>query len=76
MYKGKYTTNWNKSLIYPIFKKGNRNKVENYRGITVFGYKVISLIILKKFHTYTDEQQVTTKVDSEKTNQPLIIYLQ
>jgi hypothetical protein len=38
---------WNETLIYPIFKKEDRRKVKNYRGIILLntGYKVLSLII-------------------------------
>ncbi|VVC27148.1 Endonuclease/exonuclease/phosphatase,Reverse transcriptase domain [Cinara cedri] len=55
--KEKIPQDWNESLICPIFKKGNRKKVENYRGITLLntGYKVLSLIILKRLQIYTDE---------------------
>jgi sorting nexin-29 len=55
--KEKIPKDWNESLICPIFKKGNRNKVENYRGITLlnFGYKILSLIILKRMQIYIDE---------------------
>ncbi|KAE9542653.1 hypothetical protein AGLY_002564 [Aphis glycines] len=55
--KEKIPKEWNESLICPIFKKGNRNKVENYRGITLLnsGYKILSLIILKRLQVYTDE---------------------
>ncbi|CAH1721690.1 unnamed protein product [Aphis gossypii] len=55
--KEKIPKEWNESLICPIFKKGNRNKVENYRGITLLnsGYKILSLIIFKRLQVYTDE---------------------
>jgi len=55
--KKKAPKDWNESLICPIFKKGNRNKVENYRGIILLnsGYKILSLIILKILQIYTDE---------------------
>jgi hypothetical protein len=35
---------WKETLICPIFKKGDRRKVKNYRGITLLntGYKVLS----------------------------------
>ncbi|XP_025419018.1 uncharacterized protein LOC112689494 [Sipha flava] len=74
--KEKIPKEWNE-LICPIFKKGSRNKVENYRGITLLnsGYKILSLIILKRLQIYTDEIVRTTKVDSGKINQLLITYL-
>lgn len=38
-------------------QKGIRNKVENYKGITLLnsGYKVLSLTIIKRLEIYTDE---------------------
>ena len=31
--RGIYPENWTKSIIQPLFKKGNRNHPSNYRGI-------------------------------------------
>lgn len=41
---------WNETLICPTFKKGDRGRAKNYRGITLLntGYKVLSLIILQR----------------------------
>lgn len=47
---------WNESLICPIYKKGNRKKVENYRGISLLniGYKILALVILNRLQEYSE----------------------
>lgn len=52
-----HDTLWEKTLMCPVFKKGDRRKVKNYRGITLLntGYKVLSLIILKRLERYAEE---------------------
>lgn len=79
MDKEKIPQDWIKSLICPIFKKYNRNKVENYRGITLLNtmYKVLSLIILKMLQIFTDEvvgdYQSGFRKNKSKTDHILII---
>lgn len=48
--------NWNESLICPIYKKGDRKKVENYRGISLLntGYKILALVILNRLQEYSE----------------------
>jgi len=47
---------WNESLLCPIYKKGDRKKVVNYRGISLLttGYKILSLVILSRLQEYSE----------------------
>jgi len=53
----KMPDNWKVGLIVPLFKKGDKMKCENYRGITLlnFAYKVLSSIILERLKQYSEE---------------------
>ena len=44
-FKGLYPDSWSKAIIVPIYKKGNKNLVDNYRGVSL-------LSILSKCYTY------------------------
>jgi hypothetical protein len=45
---------WRETIIVPIHKRGDRDKCENYRGITLqnAAYKVLSNIILEKIKPF------------------------
>lgn len=49
-------SHWKKSLIYPMFKKGDKCLYENYRGISQLGvaYKVFSSIIVRRLHSFSE----------------------
>ena len=48
---------WNKTVIVPMYKKGDRDRCENYR-VTPLGnaaYKILANIILGKIKPYTEK---------------------
>ena len=48
---------WKETIIVPIYKKGDRDKCENYRRITLgnAAYKVLANVILEKIKPYIEK---------------------
>ena len=48
---------WNKTIIVPIYKKGDRDRCDNYRGIPLgnAAYKILANIILGKIKPYIEK---------------------
>jgi sorting nexin-29 len=48
---------WKVGLIVPLFKKGDKMKCENYRGITLLNvaYKILSSVIFERLKEYSEE---------------------
>jgi len=48
---------WKETIIVPIYKKGDRDSCENYRGITLgkAAYKVLANIIMEKIKPYIEK---------------------
>jgi len=46
-----------KSIIVPIYKKGNKTNCSNYRGISILPttYKILSNILLSRLNPYAEE---------------------
>ncbi|XP_025829084.1 uncharacterized protein LOC112904077 [Agrilus planipennis] len=50
---------WKMGIIKPIFKKGDRHKPENYRGITLMntGYKIYAEILRKRLEKELEDKK-------------------
>ena len=47
---------WSEGIVIPLFKKGDRNNVANYRGITLLSClsKLFTTVINKRISSYCD----------------------
>ena len=59
--KGIYPDNWCKSIIIPLFKKGDQNDPNNYRGISLCDVcgKLYSSIINNRLQEWIEENNIT-----------------
>ena len=48
---------WKETIIVPIYKKGDRDRCENYRGIALgnASYKILANIILEKIKPFIEK---------------------
>ena len=58
---GIFPQNWTESLILPVFKKGDINNPNNYRGISIsdISGKLFSMIINSRLQEYVEENNIT-----------------
>ena len=56
--ENKIPADWSKGIIIPLFKKGNRRKCNNYRGITLLshGLKILEKIIERRLRNIIEPQ--------------------
>jgi len=70
---------WKKGLIVLLFKKGDKMKRENYRGITLLNvtYKILLIIILERLKEYSEEileeYQCTFRPQRRTTDQIFVV---
>ena len=57
---GVFPSKLKSAIIKPLYKKGNRNDVSNYRPISLLNFfsKVIEKLINDKLHSYLDKYQI------------------
>ena len=53
---------WSKAVIIPIYKKGNPNDADNYRGISLTSVfsRISTGILNKRLTAWTDTQEIIT----------------
>lgn len=51
---------WKEGIISPIFKKGDRNKEKNYRGITLLntGYKIYAMVLENRLTKELEQKKI------------------
>ena len=55
-----YPSNWTVNFLKPIFKKGEIDDTENYRGLAIGSAlaKLFSQILLRRLNRYVDEKKL------------------
>jgi hypothetical protein len=55
-----FPVDWREGVICPIFKKGEKNRAENYRGITLLntGYKLYASVLSERMMREIEEKGV------------------
>ncbi len=57
---GEIPTEWQEAIIVPIYKAGDYNKAENYRGISLLNtaYKILAMIVNERLTKWAEEGEV------------------
>lgn len=60
MERGRLSKKRKKGVIVPIYKKGDKNKITNYRDIKLLNtaYKVYAMIIEERLREETDKDKI------------------
>ena len=61
---GEIPSDWKRAFVAPVFKKGNRNRAENYRpvSLTCVCCKLLEHIISSHIRSHLDKHQILTKL--------------
>jgi hypothetical protein len=56
---GIFPDEWSKSVIIPLFKKGNHNVTDNYRGISLLCVisKVFSFVLNNRLYSWAEKEK-------------------
>ena len=77
--RGIYPDSWTESIIIPLFKKGNQNDPDNYRGISLcdISSKLYSSFINNRLQEWIEQNSLTGECQrvSKRTTQLLTICL-
>lgn len=59
---------WKERIISPIFKKGNRDNIRNYRGITLLNtaYKIYAMILEEKLKAELEQKKVLEETQASE----------
>ena len=61
VWKGEgFPEEWKEGLITPIFKKGEKGRIENYRGITLLNsaYKVYAMVLTERLRKKIENKEI------------------
>ena len=65
---GEMPEEWKNSIVIPLYKKGDKQKVGNYRGISLFNacYKLYSKILNEKLKARTEKYPLACQNEFRK----------
>ena len=65
--RGRYPNSWTESIIVPLFKKGNQNDPNNYRGISLcdISSKLYSSIINNRLQEWIEQNSLTGECQAD-----------
>lgn len=58
--EGNMPEDWKKSILVPLYKRGDKEKMENYRGISLLcsAYKVHAELLRRKLEVEVEEKGI------------------
>ena len=65
VWKGEvFPSDWRKGIIIPIYKKGDTDKVINYRGITLLStaYKIYAAVLNERLKNEMEEKNIPPEI--------------
>lgn len=58
--KGNIPEDWKRSILVPLYKRGDKNKVRNYRGISLLyaAYKIYAELMRRRLEVKVEEKEI------------------